>query len=286
MTMPTVALPVALVQAACKTDSTLRYLRNPMRASVIDLIRLATGQKKNTGAAVTMYRLLDKYPELKRHLHMHQFPGSGQRLTPITDVAGMVNFFQVLRGDVAQQFRENQAQLTIRFLGGDEDLIEQIKHIHETTTEENNPFKEDVTMRKNEQQSKKRDYPLVDDESVKASYLQGHHVSSSMFTKKRKEMGMPLNSLVYAIHHNKLNLAASNMTAKQLKARTGKGSGRQNMTTQELQNVQQAQTTIQMLYSKAHTPNQVARAEELTYQTTAKMRLFIEEQQQYALSQM
>lgn len=56
-----------------------------------------------------------------------QFPGPGERLTPVCKVNEMVELINVLPGPRAQRFRQAGAKVLVRYLGGDETLIDEIR---------------------------------------------------------------------------------------------------------------------------------------------------------------
>lgn len=58
-----------------------------------------------------------------------QFPGAGQRATPVTDVQGLVELINLLPGQNAARFRSGGARLLVRFLGGDESLVPEVQAI-------------------------------------------------------------------------------------------------------------------------------------------------------------
>ena len=71
-----------------------------------------------------------------------RFPGQGQRPTPVTDARGAVVIMNLLPGRKAAQFRLTCADVMVRFLGGDETLIAEIKRNHEFQgfVDETNPL--------------------------------------------------------------------------------------------------------------------------------------------------
>ena len=48
-----------------------------------------------------------------------KFKGRGQRLTPLTDVHGIIEFVMLLPGKHAANVRRQAAELLVRYLGGD-----------------------------------------------------------------------------------------------------------------------------------------------------------------------
>ena len=218
-----VALPVTLTQQI--GNGHIRYIPDPMRASVIDVIKLATGQNNHLSAQ-SYRRLCETYPEILTHTTDYKFPGQGQRKTPIAGVEGIVNVLQVLPGPKAAAFRKEQGELTVRFLGGDEDLIRQIKHINETTTEETNWFKEYV--------SRKRKYAAC--EGVTGNYLDQYHKTNGQMV----DIGVS-NRSVFAYCESLITETATGKKPWQVKEERGgrkSQSARQLMTDEELWLVQ------------------------------------------------
>jgi hypothetical protein len=69
----------------------------------------------------------------------YQFPGQGQRPTPVTDAKGLVIIMNLLPGNKAARFRAACASIIVRFLGGDEALLNEIRangHAQQSLPEE------------------------------------------------------------------------------------------------------------------------------------------------------
>ena len=97
---------------------------NPRRVSVFDLIAGMTGCKNPQTA---FQRLTAQHEEVISICANLLFPGAGQRPTPVCDAQGAVRIMLLLPGRAASRFRNSTAHLLIRFLGGDETLIQEVK---------------------------------------------------------------------------------------------------------------------------------------------------------------
>lgn len=56
-----------------------------------------------------------------------QFSGAGERPTPVCTVPKMIELINVLPGDRATKFRVAGAKVLVRFLGGDDSLVEELR---------------------------------------------------------------------------------------------------------------------------------------------------------------
>ena len=115
--------------------------------SVFDFIKVVGGQKDPYS---TWQRILNEHKdEVQAFCTNLKFPGSGQRLTPVVNVQGMVKLLFWLPGELAKQFRSKSAETMIRYLGGDLTLIDEIKTIDQNHTQNPNNiaqvFREEVT---------------------------------------------------------------------------------------------------------------------------------------------
>jgi hypothetical protein len=98
----------------------------------------------------TWQRILNEHvDEVQAFCTNLKFPGSGQKLTPVINVHGMVKLLFWLPGEMAKQFRSKSAETMIRYLGGDLTLIDEIKMIDQNHTQNPNNiaqvFREEVT---------------------------------------------------------------------------------------------------------------------------------------------
>ena len=102
--------------------------RCPKRVSVIDTIGVITGNKC---PKKTWSELQKNYPEVVQNLHHYKFPGKGQRETPVVGARGLVTIMNLLQGERAAMFRAAEAEVLVRYLGGDMSLIREIEDIRE-----------------------------------------------------------------------------------------------------------------------------------------------------------
>ena len=97
---------------------------NPRRVSVYDLIAAVTAAKDPHSA---FKRLAEQHTEVPALCRNYTFSGQGQRPTPVTDVRGAVMIINVLPGPAAAKFRFTIADVFVRFMGGDDNMIAQLK---------------------------------------------------------------------------------------------------------------------------------------------------------------
>lgn len=89
------------------------------RYSVYDLIRVA-GAKK--GERKVWERLCAQFPEVVAKCHDFQFPGQGQRSTPVATVENCLYILGLLPGVCGKTYREFAANIVRRYIEGDADL--------------------------------------------------------------------------------------------------------------------------------------------------------------------
>lgn len=103
-------------------------------ASVFDIIGIALGVKN---PHKTFSDLVKANPEdltpssnfetTSPEFSEHQFPGQGQRKTPVATARGLVTMLMLLPGPNAAAFRAKASEVLVRYLGGDESLIHEIR---------------------------------------------------------------------------------------------------------------------------------------------------------------
>ena len=94
--------------------------------SVYDIIKVAGNQKN---PRMVWERLLETYgEEVVSFCDNLKFPGPGQRETPCINAKGLVKLLMWIPGKLAQEFRNQTADIMLRYLGGDTSLINEIKH--------------------------------------------------------------------------------------------------------------------------------------------------------------
>ena len=111
----------------------------PQRVSVYDLIAAITDQDANN-ARTSFKRLKQEHSEVAAICSYFKFSGSGQRETPVAEAKGAVIIMNLLSGHKAAEFRKACAGIIVRYLGGDETLVGEIKHnqaLQETAGETN-----------------------------------------------------------------------------------------------------------------------------------------------------
>lgn len=104
----------------------------PPKISVLDFIEAVTETPNPRRRWADIRRTLEEAGnDLSDVYSLHQFPGARQRDTPVTDARGMVLILNFLPGKRAQIFRESCANVVVRYLGGDETLIGEIRQLRE-----------------------------------------------------------------------------------------------------------------------------------------------------------
>ncbi len=112
---------------------------DPPRVSIYDAIQAVTGQ---SDSRKIYSRLKEAFPEVVTNFpNLFQFPGAGQRLTPVADARGIVEIIMLLPGRVAARFRKEAASVLVRLLGGDLSLVDELAEIHlaQQSLPENHP---------------------------------------------------------------------------------------------------------------------------------------------------
>lgn len=95
----------------------------PKRVSVFDLIELVI-ESKNPRSVYE--RMCADNAEVVPHFDNLQFPGAGQRATPVTDARGALMIVNLLPGNRARMFRVSAMETLTRFLAGDATLHDEI----------------------------------------------------------------------------------------------------------------------------------------------------------------
>ena len=141
---PPVDAPLAIIDQAGFFEFENKKIRKtseaPQRVSVYDLIAAITEDKN---PRTTFQRLQTDYSEVVALCYNFKFSGSGQRETPVTDAEGAVIIMNLLPGKKAAEFRKACADIIVRYLGGDETLIGEIKRnqVLQETAPETNPVR-------------------------------------------------------------------------------------------------------------------------------------------------
>lgn len=96
--------------------------------SILDIIHIATGHTKEASRKIWQ-RLKETYGEEVVTCCLDlKFPGAGQRETPCINAKGLVKLLMWIPGKLAQEFKNQTADIMIRYLGGDTTLINEIKY--------------------------------------------------------------------------------------------------------------------------------------------------------------
>lgn len=94
--------------------------------SVLDILVATTNSSKDASRKI-LQRLKETYgEEVVTILSQHKFPGPGQRETPCVNAKGLVKLLMLIPGKLAQEFRNQTADIMLRYLGGDTSLILQV----------------------------------------------------------------------------------------------------------------------------------------------------------------
>jgi hypothetical protein len=106
----------------------IRYTEDePVLVSVLDIIRVMTDSPQ---PKVVWVRLQEQFAELVTGVKLFQFGGPG-RMTPVAPVATIIEIINVLPGERAARFRRAGAKVLVRFLNGDESLVDEIHANHD-----------------------------------------------------------------------------------------------------------------------------------------------------------
>ena len=108
----------------------------PPMISILDLIAAVTGTVSPSVTWAELSKKLTGDGDVARAacnitVEDYKFSGQGQRLTPVTDARGAVVIINTLGGSRAATFRLKCADVVVRYLGGDETLIDEIRGIRE-----------------------------------------------------------------------------------------------------------------------------------------------------------
>lgn len=98
----------------------------PKYISVYDIIRAICDTDR---PMYTYNKVCVDAPEVAKSFYNFTLDGQGARETPCCDVQTLVELIQVLPGTHAAKFRSGGAKILIRFMGGDESLIQEVKAI-------------------------------------------------------------------------------------------------------------------------------------------------------------
>ncbi len=106
-----------------------RIRKQDGRIATHDVIRAVTGQQLKA-CRTTLHRLLTRHPDLATFCVPFKFnesgPGGNQE-TPATNAQGIVSIIMCMSGKAAEGFRERASETIVRYLGGDETLVAEIR---------------------------------------------------------------------------------------------------------------------------------------------------------------
>lgn len=80
----------------------------------------------------TWERIKMQFPDVDARVEDFQFPGRGQRFTPVADTSTLVEIAWLCPGKAAKEFRRKGAVTLCRALGGDLTLVDEIEARHRT----------------------------------------------------------------------------------------------------------------------------------------------------------
>ena len=100
----------------------------PGRVSVFDTLKVITG---NINPGDAWYDMCQKHIEVEDLSDYFKFPGKGQRDTPVVGAKGLVTIMNLLQGERAARFRAAEADVLVRYLGGDLSLISEVQGIRQ-----------------------------------------------------------------------------------------------------------------------------------------------------------
>ena len=112
----------------------------------------------NRSASKEWFRLKAEFPEIFKELDitegtagcrtldfgfsLYKFEGKGQNFTPVVDLRTWVKLVLKLHSKKAASFQDFVADKVVRYLGGDQTLVDEINQIASVSTRDNNPFVE------------------------------------------------------------------------------------------------------------------------------------------------
>ena len=108
----------------------LRMTPDKKWVSVFDVLK-AIGYA-NTSERIEWGRISKMYfSEVVTLCHNFKFPGQGQRDTPCLNAVGVVKLITswLPSSSITKKFRDKAAEIVVRYLGGDETLVEEVKSI-------------------------------------------------------------------------------------------------------------------------------------------------------------
>lgn len=135
------------------------------------------------------FRIIRSYPEIMEGVKMFKFQGAGQRDTPTLDVKRLVILLNVFPGHRAASFRMSSADIVVRYLGGDETLIAEIRV--NTERQQNIPESDPMSMFNDEMKRKRAAFDLQEQEA--------------RIVRSRVETVVMVHTLLRDIHNDELD---------------------------------------------------------------------------------
>lgn len=114
---------------------TFRYTNDvPRKCSVVDWIVVITG--KSAKYAHRLFEIIkEKFPEVTQKIGTHNFPGQGQRATPVATAANMIQIIGMLPSKYIESFERERNNLMTRYLGGDTSLGAEAERLRDMQSE-------------------------------------------------------------------------------------------------------------------------------------------------------
>ena len=146
----------------------------------------------------TWQRLSQSYPESLSSMTNFKFSGQGQRQTPVADARTMVEIVMVLPGRTTAMYHKKEADIIVRYLGGDPNLVEEIaaNHLRQGDLDEDDPQRLfGQTVESEAIKRKREDVILVELESrVKRARLEDIRTANEVARitlDSLRELGLP-----------------------------------------------------------------------------------------------
>ena len=150
---------------------------DPPRVAVYDVLQLITGCSAQNCSNVHS-RVSEAFPEVLRNCSNFKFSGRGQRETPMADARTTVEIIMVLPARAAARVRRAAADIMVRYLGGEPQLVEEVaaNRLRQEEMDEDDPARLfGQTMESEAIKRKREEVILVELEGrVKRARVQAH----------------------------------------------------------------------------------------------------------------
>jgi Protein of unknown function (DUF3627) len=117
----------------------IRVTHDKLYASAFDVISAVSGNKNPREAWNTYSKELVEDGSTPM-IFAHQFPGEGQRPTPTLTAQGVIELLFLIPGSRAQRFRKYCGAIVIRYLGGDQALVDEISRNERTAVNDKGSY--------------------------------------------------------------------------------------------------------------------------------------------------